>query len=634
MAFLELRGIGKIYVSEGNVAVGIRGVNASFDKGEFVAITGASGSGKSTLLNVISGMDTYEEGEMYVEGEPTSHYEQADWEEYRKKYIAFIFADYNILESFTVLQNVEMALLNIEDPIARRKRANELIERVGLTPWAKHKGSKLSGGQKQRTVIARALAKDSPVILADEPTGNLDSETSKEIIALLKEVSKDKLVIVVTHNYEQVEAAATRHIRVFDGSVESDTEMVSERNVSSLSELSGNEPAPKSRFAVRRTVWSNAANLGRSMFLAKPRLTVFLCVIMLAATLGVFVDCSKFLSDMIESLDNNKMFTYVDGRVIIAPKPGTTLTTDSVKQLAEDTGADFYIRFDDALESDKSFGYLYLAANGSSYTSTGKLINIINRDYGTPDWGTYPEDDDEVLLYLPLAFKSLIGDGATDPQDILNTSSVKVVGIKYYADNRKAPEVLFTEEGLERLSSHSEESYQQASLFFKNDDEAKAAIPAIRKAGYFAALSTATHKRSLIDTLEIIAPVILSLVVFFLMLLLIVMLVNLCTRNAIASQRPDVAILRSMGVPTEIIKKGMYIRTLMTMLPGLLVLAVIAVLLHVSSRVNRMFAYIPGWQYLIILVSLGFVVYRITKKQIANLFGNSVKQTLRGRNME
>ena len=166
MALLQLKNIGKIYVSDANVAVGIRGVNLSFDSGEFVAITGQSGSGKSTLLNVISGMDTYEEGELYVQGEPTSHYLQKDWEEYRKRYISFIFQEYNIIESFTVLQNVELALMNIENPKERREKALELIRRVGLEKHIRHKGSKLSGGQKQRTVIARALAKDSPIILA------------------------------------------------------------------------------------------------------------------------------------------------------------------------------------------------------------------------------------------------------------------------------------------------------------------------------------------------------------------------------------------------------------------------------------------------------------------------------------
>jgi ABC-type lipoprotein export system ATPase subunit len=212
MSLLTLQNIGKIYVSGSTVTVGIRGVNLSFDKGEFIAITGASGAGKSTLLNIISGMDSYEEGELYINGEPTSHYLQSDWEDYRNKYVSFIFQDYNIIESFTVLQNVELSLINIKSKKERKKRALELIEKVGMTPFVNQKGSKLSGGQKQRTVIARALAKDSPIILADEPTGNLDRATSLEIVNLLKELSKDKLLLMVTHNFEEVKEVATEDL--------------------------------------------------------------------------------------------------------------------------------------------------------------------------------------------------------------------------------------------------------------------------------------------------------------------------------------------------------------------------------------------------------------------------------------
>lgn len=176
---LKLEKIGKIYDSNDILTVGIRGIDLAFDYNEFVTIEGENGSGKSTLLNVIGANDTYEEGELYFNGEPTSHYSESDWEKYREKNIATIFQDFNIIENLTVLENVELALLRLDDKKERRRRAKELIARVGLTEQMNRRGSKLSGGEKQRTVIARALAKDAPIILADEPTGNLDVKASK-----------------------------------------------------------------------------------------------------------------------------------------------------------------------------------------------------------------------------------------------------------------------------------------------------------------------------------------------------------------------------------------------------------------------------------------------------------------------
>ena len=213
---------------------------------------------------------------MFVEDEPTSYYSQSDWEEFRKKYISFIFQDYNIVGSFTVLENVELALMDYKDPAERRRRALELIERVGLSKFVRKRGSKLSGGQKQRTVIARALAKDSPVILADEPTGNLDSKSGREILQLLKEVSEGKLVIIVTHDFNQVEHLATRHIRIHDGGVEFDVP-----NVADATDVPGSTLS-KAPAVAENTVWhrlSNSIRLGLTRFKATPVLSIFLSFI-------------------------------------------------------------------------------------------------------------------------------------------------------------------------------------------------------------------------------------------------------------------------------------------------------------------------------------------------------------------
>ncbi len=220
---LKLVNVSKYYYSNEKIALGLRKVDLEFRIGEFVAITGESGSGKSTLLNVISGLDTYELGEMYINGDEISHYTVKELEDYRRQYIGFVFQNYNIVDSYTVLQNVEMALIvQGYDKKKRRARATELIDKVGLKNRINHKASKLSGGEKQRTVIARALAKDCKIIVCDEPTGNLDSESSKMVFKLLSEISKDKLVIVVTHNFTAIKDYANRMIRLFDGEIVED----------------------------------------------------------------------------------------------------------------------------------------------------------------------------------------------------------------------------------------------------------------------------------------------------------------------------------------------------------------------------------------------------------------------------
>ena len=224
---LRLKNVSKFYYNKGVIASGFNKVNINFDIGEFVAIVGESGSGKSTLLNVISGLDSYEEGEMYINGEETSHYKESDFEEYRKKYVSNIFQNFNLVNSYTVYQNVELVLLlNGYKSKDVKAKVLDLIDKVGLKKYRRTKVSKLSGGQRQRVAIARALAKDTPIIVCDEPTGNLDSKAAKGIINLLKDISKDKLVIVVTHNFSEIEDIATRIVKMHDGKIVSDKEVI------------------------------------------------------------------------------------------------------------------------------------------------------------------------------------------------------------------------------------------------------------------------------------------------------------------------------------------------------------------------------------------------------------------------
>ncbi|MBO5879149.1 MAG: ATP-binding cassette domain-containing protein [Clostridia bacterium] len=446
MSLLSLKDIGKIYVSEGNVSVGIRGVNLSFDKGEFVAITGQSGSGKSTLLNVISGMDSYEEGELYIEGQTTSHYLQPEWEEYREKYISFIFQDYNIIESFTVLQNVELALMHIDDKRARRKKAVELLTRVGLKSHLNHKGSRLSGGQKQRCVIARALAKDSPIILADEPTGNLDSQTSREIIALLREVSRDKLLIVVTHDFDDVAECATRHIRVFDGSVEFDRSL---REKNSIEETEALPNTVKQTGRVKKTLGKSlqkGIQLGKVMFTSRPRLSVFLCALMIIGTLGIFL-VTGISGNAAGLFEKSYMFTHMDGRVVFTRQDGAVISDEEFKLIVEKYGAEKSVRYDVLLDDGGT--YAYFPRQSEDEYDEGIIFNYTyGEDFGDRYIGKYPESANEVFLSLPISYKTYVGKSEIlRDKLIIDTLEYTVVGVHYYVDNNLTPKCLFTEEG-------------------------------------------------------------------------------------------------------------------------------------------------------------------------------------------
>mgnify|MGYP000848620391 FL=1 len=246
---IELHKVSKYYTNKDTVSTGLSRIDLTLDMGEFVAITGESGSGKSTLLNVISGLDTYEEGEMFVGGQDTSAFKTEDYERYRKTFIGNIFQDFNLVNSYSVYQNIELSMLMCGMKHSECKdRVNELIELVDLGEYRRTNASRLSGGQKQRVAIARALAKDSPIIVADEPTGNLDTASAAKVIETLHRISKEKLVVIVTHNYEQVEKFVTRKITVHDGKIIEDKE-VRERHVieyhSESEEYLGNEQITK-----------------------------------------------------------------------------------------------------------------------------------------------------------------------------------------------------------------------------------------------------------------------------------------------------------------------------------------------------------------------------------------------------
>lgn len=228
---LEIKNIRKSYKTGDFVQHALNDIDLKFRKKEFVAILGPSGSGKTTLLNIIGGLDRYDTGDLIIKGKSTKKFKDKDWDSYRNKSIGFVFQSYNLINHISILDNVEMGMtLSGKSSRYRKKKALELLKKVGLGDHVHKKPNQLSGGQMQRVAIARALANDPEIILADEPTGALDTKTSKQIMDLIKSIAEDKLVIMVTHNPELATTYADRVINMRDGKIENDTNPLEDKN--------------------------------------------------------------------------------------------------------------------------------------------------------------------------------------------------------------------------------------------------------------------------------------------------------------------------------------------------------------------------------------------------------------------
>ena len=381
---LKLENVSKIYYTNGIVATGISKVNLELNIGEFVVITGESGSGKSTLLNVISGIDSYEEGEMYINGKETSHYTEKDFEEYRKKYIANIFQSFNLINSYTVYQNVELVLLlNGYKRKQIKKKVLDIIDKVGLTKFKNTKVSKLSGGQKQRVAIARAIVKDTPIIVADEPTGNLDTKSAYEIIELLKNVAKDKLVVIVTHNIEQVEKYATRIIKMHDGRMIQNIEIKNINEDSKITQANGkNITIPNQyRLGIRNTF-----NIF-SKFILLFIVFTFMSVAFLAE-----YSAFKLVEHSTEESSgySANLRDISKERILINKQNREPFTEDDYSKIKQLSNIDYIVEDDISLDTE------FILRNDT--LNTYGYIKDINNFKGNLDIGRMPENDDEIIL--------------------------------------------------------------------------------------------------------------------------------------------------------------------------------------------------------------------------------------------
>ena len=312
---LELRDIKKDYPMGATAVHALKGVSIQFRRSEFVSILGPSGCGKTTLLNIIGGLDQYTDGDLIINGRSTKSFQDRDWDAYRNHSVGFVFQSYNLIPHQTVLRNVELALtLSGVSRAERRDRAIEALEKVGLGNQLFKKPSEMSGGQMQRVAIARAIVNNPDIILADEPTGALDTETSVQVMELLKEISKDRLIVMVTHNPALAEQYSSRIIRVLDGELKSDSNPLSPAELEAERAADNAELEANRGKKIRKPSMSVMTSFGlslKNLFTKKGRttLTAF------AGSIGIIgialiLSVSRGMTDYIDVMQENALSAY------------------------------------------------------------------------------------------------------------------------------------------------------------------------------------------------------------------------------------------------------------------------------------------------------------------------------------
>ncbi len=469
---LKLKNVSKFYYNKGIIATGFTKVNLELKIGEFVVITGESGSGKSTLLNVISGLDSYEEGEMYVNGQETSHYSEKDFEDYRRKYIANIFQSFNLINSYTVYQNVELVLLlNGYKKHEVKKKILKIIDEVGLTKFKNTKVSKLSGGQKQRVAIARAMVKETPIIVADEPTGNLDTESAKEVIEILKRVAKNKLVVVVTHNIEQMEQFATRIVKMHDGRIIQNTEIKKVKN----------EPQAEESKYHNISIF-NKYRLGtRNTFNIKSKFLLLFAVFFFISA-AILAEYSSFQMSEEETKESGYSVGFRDlseKRILMNKKDRTSFTDEEYEQIKKLSNVDYVVEDDVFID-----GGVSIAKGEMSFY--GSMLDINNLKEGV-NYGRMPENDDEIVLEINeehYYIKERIDEVLNKTFSIQKSQGlnawtnesvreITIVGIRTYSNEENNYEIKFyvSKNILNEFRSEMNKNYSTLKIFMNNKYE-------------------------------------------------------------------------------------------------------------------------------------------------------------------
>ncbi len=680
---LRLKNIGKIYNSNDILTIGVRNIDLSFDYNEFVTIEGESGSGKSTLLNVIAANDTYEEGELYFNEEETSHYSSLDWEKYRENNIAMIFQDFNIIENLSVLENVELALFRIPDIAKRKEIAKGLIEKVGLTKQMHHKGSHLSGGEKQRCVIARALAKDSPIILADEPTGNLDSKSSREVARILKEVSKDKLVIVVTHNPEFFKEYATRRILISDGKLKEDKVITPVEH----KEIEKTETKTTKRLKLK-----NILRLGYLNYKSRPKFSTLMSIALSVIAVSLFVVLQSVNSFLVSPLTKTIDDVAISGKVILSNTEGY-IKEDALDEICASTSASYFI-YDRELSEftitvpkkenmykEYDVTCIYDPINHKVKDKEGLLvipesykgdandiIDVIqdaNSFIAKIDVQT-SLDDTDIKFYLSYdnmqtngkkikAINSTvkIGENETniytfEKNEELKDGQVNLVNSNYYDVKGKyltseiATSKIFTvvddtkkDKSIDGIIVElSQNDYsdifetksetKQSAIYFENDELAKKALDKLPD-GYIGMLSTSTvfvSNAGTVFALNVVYYICLIAISVILAAVLFVIFMR-----SIRIYRSDFAIYKTLGISSFISKGSLYVQMVLTFVPTLVLIPIVS---YFATMIKPFtLTYLSFGNYLFIELLILLIVLLVAYGFNKNMNKSKISQVLR-----
>ena len=430
---LEIKNINKSYKVGDYKQKVLKDVSIKFRENEFVSILGQSGSGKTTLLNLIGGLDRYDTGDIIINGKSTKHFKDKDWDAYRNNSIGFIFQSYNLINHISILDNVEMGMtLSGVSRKLRRERAIGVLKNVGLGDHINKKPNQLSGGQMQRVAIARALANNPDIILADEPTGALDSKTSKSIMNLIKEISKDKLVIMVTHNEEIADEYSSRIIKLSDGVIIEDSNPVEEND-------------KESTYKLKKTSMSfiTALNLSLRNIITKKGRTLLTAFASSIGIIGIalILSLSNGFDKQIEKFENDTLTNYP-----ITISKGTMENTEEAMSLFTNTDGkysdekyiykqkidlekmthinnidDDYLNYLDSIDKNLIDGISYtrLSVMGINLLVKGQKTNMVSFGTSLNSVMTIPKSFDEENNYLTNNYDLLYGKFPKEATDVL-----------------------------------------------------------------------------------------------------------------------------------------------------------------------------------------------------------------------